>query len=465
VLAVGLHFLLLLALSLAGISWGCTLLIRGSMEAGGTAAGLAVGVIVLCLWPVLFLIFSFSIVWYIVFQRGSGGFKGGLTVGVIVLCLWPVLFLIFSFSVVWYIVVQGKFARFFVREMTEPRNEACIASFARAFWAVLRQKRLIEPSSQRQFACFFVREMTEPRNEACIASFARAFWAVLRQKRLKGHTGSPSRRRRSTSFRDSAYSLKTLQVLVGALVGAWSPTGNAVAQKACVLALALLHQLPCTHTLNDPFLLLCAGGGDGGGMESDRQRHCTASVSAHPLPAAPALPALPPALHGERPASGRSSELRGRGGAIRPFTEQGLQVVEAVSSGAEVVLFACALAMAIDWDMSSNFAGTLGLVMALSVGLAFVGQLFNHWVALGQQINRMLNPPDDERSPSHRSDGDNFSDNDDDDLEDDDDDEDFDDEDDGNSDEDDDDDDYDDDEEDDDEGDTSMDEAERVRQQ
>ncbi|CAI7773163.1 unnamed protein product, partial [Closterium sp. NIES-53] len=101
-------------------------------------------------------------------------------------------------------------------------------------------------------------------------------------------------------------------VLVGALVGAWSPAGNAVAQQACLLTLALLHLL---------FLLF-----------------------------------------------------------LQPFTERGLQVVEAVSSGAEVVLFACALAMAIDWDMPSSFAGTLGLVMALAVGLAFIGQLFNQSV-------------------------------------------------------------------------------------
>ncbi|CAI6012749.1 unnamed protein product, partial [Closterium sp. NIES-65] len=337
---------LLLALSLAGISWGCTLLIRGSMEPGGTAAGLATGVIVLCLWPVLFLIFSFS--------------------------------------VVWYIVVQEQFARFFVREMTEPRNEACIASFARAFWAALRQKRLkghwvtITPSQKHilpRFGIFF---------EDFTVWGSVGAWGVLKD-RLRAAYGT----------------LDFLKmVLVGALVGAWSPAGNAVAQQACLLTLALLHLL---------FLLF-----------------------------------------------------------LQPFTERGLQVVEAVSSGAEVVLFACALAMAIDWDMPSSFAGTLGLVMALAVGLAFIGQLFNHWVALGQQINRMLNPPDDERSPSHRSDGDDFSDNDDDDLDDDDNDEDFDDEDDGNGDDDeddDDDDDYDDDEEDDDEGDTSMDEAERIRQQ
>ncbi|CAI7845850.1 unnamed protein product, partial [Closterium sp. NIES-53] len=50
--------------------------------------------------------------------------------------------------------------------------------------------------AQEQFARFFVREMTEPRNEACIASFARAFWAALRQKRLKGHwvTITPSQK-------------------------------------------------------------------------------------------------------------------------------------------------------------------------------------------------------------------------------------------------------------------------------
>ncbi|CAI5488534.1 unnamed protein product [Closterium sp. Naga37s-1] len=302
---------LLLALSLAGISWGCTLLIRGSMEPGGTAAGLATGVIVLCLWPVLFLIFSFS--------------------------------------VVWYIVVQEQFARFFVREMTEPRNEACIASFARAFWAALRQKRLkghwvtITPSQKHilpRFGIFF---------EDFTVWGSVGAWGVLKD-RLRAAYGT----------------LDFLKmVLVGALVGAWSPAGNAVAQQACLLTLALLHLL---------FLLF-----------------------------------------------------------LQPFTERGLQVVEAVSSGAEVVLFACALAMAIDWDMSSSFAGTLGLVMALAVGLAFIGQLFNHWVALGQQINRMLNPPDDDRSPSHRSDGDDFSDNDDDDLDDDDDDEDFDDEDDGNA--------------------------------
>ncbi|GJP53704.1 hypothetical protein CLOM_g12856 [Closterium sp. NIES-68] len=335
---------LLLALSLLAVSWGCTLLIRGSMEPGGTAAGLAVGVIVLNLWPVLFLIFSFS--------------------------------------VVWYIVVQEQFARFFVREMTEPRNEACIASFARTFWAALRQKRLkghwvtITPSQKHilpRFGIFF---------EDFTVWGSVGAWGVLKD-RLRAAYGT----------------LDFLKmVLVGVLVGAWSPAANSIAQQACLLVLAFLQLL---------FLLF-----------------------------------------------------------LQPFTERGLQVVEAVSVGAEVVLFTCSLVMAIDWDMSSNAAGTLGLVMALAVGAAFIGQLFNHWVALGQQINRMLNPPDDERSPSHRSDGDDFSDNDDDDLDDDDDDEDFDDEDDGNGDEDeeDDDDDYDDDD-DDEEVDTSMDEGERIRQQ
>ncbi|CAI5478016.1 unnamed protein product [Closterium sp. Yama58-4] len=382
-----------------------------------------------------------------------GGTAAGLATGVIVLCLWPVLFLIFSFSVVWYIVVQEQFARFFVREMTEPRNNGCIASFARAFWAALRQKRLkghwvtITPSQKHilpRFGIFF---------EDFTVWGSVGAWGVLKD-RLRAAYGTLDFLK---MVRVAAYgTLDFLKMVSAAAYGIRGLSKNG------------------------------AGGGAGGGMEPDRQCRGTASMPARPRTAAPALPALPPAS----PAGGAGSEMKSSECAVvsqyanlfglkslsphppcvvpqQPFTERGLQVVEAVSSGAEVVLFACALAMAIDWDMSSNFAGTLGLVMVIAVGLAFIGQLFNHWVALGQQINRMLNPPDDERSPSHRSDGDDFSDNDDDDLDDDDDDEDFDDEDDGNGDEDeddDDDDDYDDDE-DDDEGDTSLDEAERNRQQ
>ncbi|CAI5503352.1 unnamed protein product [Closterium sp. Naga37s-1] len=176
-------------------------------------------------------------------------------------------------------------------------------------------------------------------------------------------------------------------VLVGALVGAWSPTGNAVAQQAFrVLVGALVGAW--SPTGNAPFterglqvveavsagaevvLFACALA-----MAIDWDMSSNFATILFPFhPPLRSTPS-PTALHGARPAGGGSSELGSRGGA--PFTERGLQVVEAVSSGAEVVLFACALAMAIDWDMSSNFAGTLGLVMALAVGLAFIGQLFN----------------------------------------------------------------------------------------
>jgi len=50
--------------------------------------------------------------------------------------------------------------------------------------------------AQEQYARFFVREMTEPRNESFLSVLARTLWWLLRQKRLKGHwvTITPSQK-------------------------------------------------------------------------------------------------------------------------------------------------------------------------------------------------------------------------------------------------------------------------------
>lgn len=93
-----------------------------------------------------------------------GGTPGQLALGLLLLDLWPVLFVLLSFAVVWYVVVQEQFARFFVREMTEPRTDGLLAAAVRSFWSLLRQKRLkghwvtITPSHRHilpRFGLFF----------------------------------------------------------------------------------------------------------------------------------------------------------------------------------------------------------------------------------------------------------------------------------------------------------------------
>ena len=48
----------------------------GSTLPGGTGGQLALGIILFDLWPVLFVLFSFSVVWFIVVQVREGGGEG-----------------------------------------------------------------------------------------------------------------------------------------------------------------------------------------------------------------------------------------------------------------------------------------------------------------------------------------------------------------------------------------------------
>ncbi|CAI7806549.1 unnamed protein product, partial [Closterium sp. NIES-53] len=81
-------------------------------------------------------------------------------------------------------------------------------------------------------------------------------------------------------------------VLVGALVGAWSPAGNAVAQQACLLTLALLHLL---------FLLFL--------------QHPITILRSPPLLSIPST--CPTAVHRTRATGGGGGELGRGGGAVR----------------------------------------------------------------------------------------------------------------------------------------------------
>eukprot|EP00271_Cylindrocystis_brebissonii_P017558 TRINITY_DN4612_c0_g2_i1.p1 TRINITY_DN4612_c0_g2~~TRINITY_DN4612_c0_g2_i1.p1 ORF type:complete len:688 (+),score=87.53 TRINITY_DN4612_c0_g2_i1:32-2065(+) len=94
----------------------------------------------------------------------EGGKLIGLILGVVTMNVWAVSFVLAGAAISWVIVVQEQYARFFVREMTEPRKASCLSSLARGFWLLLLQKRLkghwvtITPSERHilpRFGIFF----------------------------------------------------------------------------------------------------------------------------------------------------------------------------------------------------------------------------------------------------------------------------------------------------------------------
>lgn len=278
------------ALSLVAISWGSAHIIRGSTESGGKLVGLILGVITLNLWPVLFVLASIIIVWVV--------------------------------------VVQEQFARFFVREMTEPREDSCFSGIARFFWTVLWQKRLkghwvtITPAQRHilpRLGIFF---------EDYTVWGLNGFFGVLKD-RLRVLYGAVEYSR---------------MIAIGVVFAVWTENDNSSTQVIALLGI-----------IGANFLYLLV---------------------------------------------------------FQPFTERGIQVAEAISLLCELLVFVGALLLIFYEDWTSGTCEIVAYVMLALMLLAFVAQLINHWAALVQQMNRMFYPSDDEKSPSHNSESEVYTDDD-----------------------------------------------------
>eukprot|EP00897_Mesotaenium_endlicherianum_P001114 jgi/Mesen1/11002/ME000097S10571 len=243
-----------------------------------------------------------------------GGHLVGLVTGVVVLYLWPFLFILSGIAIVWYIVIQEQHARFFVREMTEKRSSRAVPAFARNFWACLQQKRLkghwvtITPAHRHvlpRFGIFF---------EDFTGGEARD-----RQEGGSGSLGAPEGHWNE-------------RMGVGIVMAVWQGYGNRPVQSVLLLILT-----------GSQFLYLFV---------------------------------------------------------FQPFTERGLQIAEAFSLLCESLLFVFALLVSTNDAWSRGARESAAYIMIVLAFASFGGQLLNHWVALGSQLQKLINPMDEEQEGS-----------------------------------------------------------------
>lgn len=84
----------------------------------------------------------------------------------------------------------------------------------------------------------------------------------------------------------------------------------------------------------------------------------------------------------------------------QPFTERGLQVVEAFGALCEAAMFLLALLLALHGGWSRGARDALAYLMLTSAALGLAVQLINHWLALAHQLRALISSPDDDDKES-----------------------------------------------------------------